>query len=119
MFVKWREKPLSPRTRNGRRGWGPLLIAELVESYRNKDGKPRQRHIAYLASNYEGVDETLALSMRYQFWKNARVALDRLGVRVSPLDRIKIEAALEKRVPEPYKEIGYVPKRRWGKYAGM
>jgi hypothetical protein len=33
------------------------------------------------------------------FWRRARTRLDRLGNRITPEDRAKIEAALARRVP--------------------
>jgi hypothetical protein len=74
--------------------------AVLVENER-VNGKPTQRHIAYL----DGItDSAIAIvHQRCWFWDHVKERLDRLGKRISPEDRKKIEAAIAKKVPRPTK----------------
>ena len=93
MFVRWQlygSQALNPlqRKHNDERA---RLKASLVESIRI-DGKPRQKHIAFLGStSIDGGD-------RRRFWYDVTTQLKRLGKRVSPADRKRIESALSKRV---------------------
>jgi hypothetical protein len=63
-------------------------------------GKPRQRHIASLASIRE---HQIINDVRYRsrFWDQVTRNLDRLRNKVSADDRRRIEAALAERVPCP------------------
>jgi hypothetical protein len=65
-----------------------------VESVRI-DGKPRQRHIAYLGSVYN-VDQNA--NYRAWWWHHMTAKLDALGNRIGA-ERAKIEAQLAKEVP--------------------
>ncbi|MET4244615.1 hypothetical protein [Bradyrhizobium sp. RT10b] len=86
--------------------------AVLVESHR-VNGKPRLQHVAFIGS-YEPLwfdrrldpsyrdqkfAEQMSLLERSGFWRRARERLDRLGNRITPDDRRKIEVALALRVP--------------------
>jgi hypothetical protein len=75
--------------------------AILVETAR-VDGKPRQRHVAYLASITESAAEIV--SQRRHFWDAVLDGLDRLANRVSPEDRKRIETAIALRVPRLTRE---------------
>jgi hypothetical protein len=86
MYVRWQRRPHKDTT------------AVLVESIR-VNGKPRQRHIAYLGSFGRWLLEPHNVDRRAQWWRNVTSKLDALGKRVSPDDRRKIEAALTKAVP--------------------
>jgi hypothetical protein len=93
MFVRWqqyRSQALSSllRERNDQRA---RLKAILVEAYR-VDGKPKQRHIAFLGSI--SIDKGDAP----RFQHTVTACLDRLSNRVSPDDRQRIEAALVAKV---------------------
>jgi hypothetical protein len=84
--------------------------AVLVEAVR-VDGKPRQRHIAYLgglevqdpeAPGYQHPDnKSRRNANQCMFWKRALETLEFLGNRVSPNDHKKIVAAVVKRIPMP------------------
>ena len=69
-------------------------MAILAESSR-VDGKPTQRHIAYLGGITESAIELPA--QRAFFWKEVTQQLDELAV--SKDDRVRIEAAVEAKVP--------------------
>lgn len=67
-----------------------------VESVR-VDGKPRQRHVAYLG----GITESgmAILNQRRYFWNDVDKRLDQLSDRIAPGEREKLEAAIEKKIP--------------------
>jgi hypothetical protein len=76
-------------------------VAVVVESVR-VNGKPRQRHVAYLASTTESriaVDH-----QRRYFWDEVLDGLDRLGNRMSIEDRKRIETAIALKVPRLTRE---------------
>ena len=88
--------------------------AVLVESAR-VNGKPRQRHIAYLGKvDHRAMDDKNYLARRgiagygahYRAWWWYRISkkLDALANRVLPDDRRKVEAALAREVPRPTAE---------------
>lgn len=72
--------------------------ATLVESSRI-DGKPRQRHIAYLGSALSPEVQTPLY--RHRWWCEMTERLDRLGNIIPPEQRPGIETALAKKVPPP------------------
>jgi hypothetical protein len=74
------------------RGGTTRVRAILVEAVRI-DGKPRQQHVAVLASFIEG---RLDVEVRREFWKAAE---ERLTIYVHDDDRSRIEATLARRVP--------------------
>jgi hypothetical protein len=73
----------------------------LVESVR-VDGKPRQRHVAYLGGITESAIQITA--QRLYFWEAVLDGLDRLHNRMSIADRRKIEAAIALKVPRLTRE---------------
>jgi hypothetical protein len=72
--------------------------AVLVESVR-VDGKPRLRHIAFIASYDPDPNPRWANSRRGRFWLTARERLDKLANRITLEQRARIEATLAERVP--------------------
>ena len=93
------ERGSSLRTRrraDGSVGQDVRWTAILVEGER-VDGKPRQRHIARLASITESRIEVV--HQRRYFWDEVCDRLDQLGNRVSIYDRRHIEAAIALKVP--------------------
>ena len=99
MFIRWqtyKSVASRPPSRWGSRYNKPQRIrAVLVESVR-VDGKPRLRHIAFIAS-YDPKPYR-EHSMRGRFWLTARERLDHLANRVTPEQRARIEATLAERV---------------------
>jgi hypothetical protein len=77
-----------------------LLAAVLVQSER-RDGKPRQKIVAYLGFVREEHAREKVWA-RKMFWDEARRRLDALGL--GPAERQKVEAALGARVPRPTAE---------------
>jgi hypothetical protein len=73
-------------------------VALLVESVRI-DGKPHQRHVAYLFSIWHGEEDKLGdRHWQVRWWVEASDRLDELGDRVKPEDRRKIEKALAQKI---------------------
>jgi hypothetical protein len=75
----------------------------LVESAR-VEGKPRQRHVAWLASITESRIEVV--HQRRHFWDGV---YERLANQLSVEDRRKIEAAIALKVPRLSKVVGTTP----------
>ena len=82
MFVRWHCKRNDERAR---------FSAVLVESVR-VDGKPRQKHIAFLGSTTVDAKDHLG------FWCQVTERLDQLSNRLTPQDRKQIVAAIAKRL---------------------
>ena len=72
------------------------MSAILVESVRI-DGKPRQRHIACLAS----IREIDAFKAQCKFWETVTCKLNSLHNRVTAEERQRIEAQIAERVRKP------------------
>jgi hypothetical protein len=96
VFVRWQW--YGDRRRKSGRHWWRVQAADahavLVESYR-VDGKPRQRHVAYLGSVHSDLD----VHDRAWFWHRMNAKLDALSNRIPAAERPKIEAALAAKVP--------------------
>jgi hypothetical protein len=99
MYVRWQSR----KRRQSRYGdwrhhpdihWSAIL----VENTR-VDGKPIQRHIAYLAGFTKSAIKIMA--QRCHLWDHIDDRLDRLGNQITTDDRTKIEATLAERVPRP------------------
>jgi hypothetical protein len=80
--------------RDGDTHWRAIL----VESIR-VNGKPVQRHIAYLAGFTESALDIPA--QRSFIWKDIEIKLRQLGNRIPPSDEKRIKAALIKKIGEP------------------
>ena len=96
MFLRWQmRKSVASRHRES----PPVQpVALLVESVRI-DGKPRQRHVAYLFSIWRGEEDKLGdRHWQVRWWVEASDRLDELGDRVKPEDRRKIEKALAQKI---------------------
>ena len=69
------------------------------------EGKPTQRHIAYLGSVDAGsIKRRDGLPDRFDFWNGVAERLDALGGRISAEDRQRFEAAIAEKVPRPSKQ---------------
>jgi hypothetical protein len=71
-------------------------VAVLIESVR-VDGRPRQRHVAYLDGIADSAIEITA--QRAWFWQHVMLRLDRLANRIPNDDRPHVEAAIAVEVP--------------------
>jgi hypothetical protein len=101
MFIRWqsrkRETYVSFWSRKGDDWYGDVhWNAVLVESVRVK-GKPRQKHIANLCGFTAHQVKNLPHHAT-RAWETALERLNRLGGRVSPDDRRRIEASLAKKI---------------------
>ena len=131
MFIRWQKRTRkSPAfgMHYGRRGGisfreveGRLQIPDvhwraiLVESCR-VDGKPRQRHIAYLGGITESAIELHVPNQRGFFWNEVMDRLDKLDNHIDKDERTKIEATIAKRVPrlsEKEKKQANAGRARW------
>jgi hypothetical protein len=123
MFIRWKSRkrrvpkfggygkqlrsgPSYAYARSGKPEQDVHWSAIIIESVR-VDGKPKQRHVAYLAGITESAIDIGA--QRAWFWVDVMRRLDGLANRISNDDREDIEAAVGKRVPRPtaaeYEEI--------------
>ena len=98
MFVRWHRRPLKRVSCWLGETEDTHWAAILVESHR-VDGKPRQRHIAYLG----GIGETSLVDERKchrgWFWERVSKKLDGLDNRLGPDERANIEARIAEKVP--------------------
>jgi hypothetical protein len=97
MFVRWQlyeSKAKDETLREQRHARDARLKAVLVESAR-VDGKPRQKHVAFLGSMYRNGRD------RLRFWHEVTTALQRLDNRVTAPERERILAAIRAKVGAP------------------
>jgi hypothetical protein len=97
MFIRWQSRQRR-RAKFGRSLNDTHWRAVLVESVR-VDGKPRQRHIAYLVGFTESAARIAA--QRRFLWGRIEKRLKRLGKRISAKDRKAIMVALIKKIGKP------------------
>lgn len=115
MFVRWKryKKKIGKydyeQTIGGERIPKPRyrLRCELLQSYRNDNGKPRSRTLAYLASISEAELTRILSQSTFWYWVEKR--LER--VEISPEDGVKIRQQIEERVPLPSYEAYLAAKR--------
>jgi hypothetical protein len=115
MFIRWRSRkrrvpqfggygkqlrsgPDYAYERSGKSEQDVHWSAIIIESAR-VEGKPKQRHVAYLGGITESAIDIGA--QRAWFWVDVMRRLDGLANRVSKDDRARIEAAVGKKVPRP------------------
>lgn len=96
MFVRW-QYPCDRKRSMARHYWEAKAFryAVLVESARI-DGKPRQRHVAYLGDVLHLNDQDV--HYRAWWWHRMTAKLDQLGNVIPPDQRPRIEAVLAKAV---------------------
>lgn len=96
MYVRWQRRTCKQRSRLDNQAIPVFMSAILVASHR-VDGKPRQRHIAYL-----GGIQDVHLSdadARCRFWRDAQKRLD--GLDLANAHRLRAEDALARVVARP------------------
>jgi len=101
-FGRWGKRVRGERklayTREGTSKQDVHWSAILVENVRI-DGKPTQRHVAYLAGF---TDSALAIPAQQRFlWNRIKERLDGLGDRISRDDRRRIELTLIEKIGKP------------------
>jgi hypothetical protein len=94
MFVRWLKRTRRNRAFGGGKGPDTHWAAVLVESERVA-GKPVQHYLAYLGGITESAIELPA--QRAGFWQGVVQQLDQLALPKH--DRVRIEAAIEVKVP--------------------
>jgi hypothetical protein len=97
MFVRWQtyhSQALYPwhAERNDKRARRKAILVESVRV----NGKPRQRHIAFLGSI--ASDESIDGVLGKRFWRDVLSTLKRLGNRVGPEDYERIIASIAAKV---------------------
>jgi hypothetical protein len=99
MFVRWQKYRSVAKWHQGE---PPITRtkAVLVESVRI-DGKPRLKHVAFIASYDEDYRTRNEVGCRCTFWRQARDGLKQL--KLTPTQRRQIEALLAKRMKPPTK----------------
>src|SRR5271167_1639523 len=100
MFIRWTSRPRQTSEFGSDRWEKPDTHwrAIVVEAVR-VDGKPRQKHVAYLVGFTESYAKTI--DGRVNIWSEIAERLDELGDRITAIDRKKIEAAVAMRLPRP------------------
>ena len=102
--------------KDGERLADTVYYLTLVEAVRF-NGKPRQRHIAYLGSISQSAIDLDTANQRGYFWNEVLEKLDQLDNQILPEDRAKIEAKIAERVPrltEEEKRVGRIAAQRFG-----
>ena len=92
MFIRWIERP-------SKDGHDFTAMSAILAESKRVNGKPRQRHIAYLGGITDDAIEHLG--SRYDFWNQVTAAFDKLDNQVTPSDRQRFETAIAARVPRP------------------
>ena len=102
MFVRWQSRVRAKRNDWALREVGDITWnAILVESVR-VNGKPQQKHVAYLCSF--STRQAKIPAQRVYTWEAMLYRLDRLSNRITPKDRKKIETAIASKLgPRPTK----------------
>ncbi len=105
-----------PHWKDGERLADTVHYLTLVDAVRI-DGKPRQRHIAYLGSVSQSAIDLDTANQRGYFWHNVLEKLDQLNIQILPEERARIEAKIADRVPrltEEEKQLGRAAAQKWG-----
>jgi hypothetical protein len=110
MFIRWQSRKHTERCSYLGDHNDVHWRADLVESIR-VDGKPRQRHIAYLCGFTEQQFKDqhtgkVREAQQLYVWEHALDCLDRLHNRITNEDRERIETVLAARIgtPKPTRE---------------
>jgi hypothetical protein len=100
MFIRWqsRRRDIYPGFWAKGQMFDIHWQAILIESVRI-GGQPRQRHIAYLVGFTEG--QAAHPTQQMDLWDAVTKKLDKLGNRVLPKDRKRIEAAIAAKIGPP------------------
>ena len=77
---------------NKTKHWAAILVERV-----RVEGRPTQRHVAYLGGVTDSAIEIAA--QRMFFWDDVKQRLDRLSNRITAEDRKRIEAAIAAKVP--------------------
>jgi|SRR6516164_4682631 hypothetical protein len=92
MYIRWQTRA---RTRPQPGRHHRCLLVEAVRI----DGKPTQRHLAYLG----GITDSASAAQRRVFWENVDASL--LKLKLPTAERQRLEAAIAVKVPRPRQRI--------------
>jgi hypothetical protein len=97
MYIRWQSRKRKKAAFG--RGKGDVHWSAILAESARVDGKPTQRHIAYLV----GFNESAVAHPQQQLYLWERIAeqLTRLDQLLSPEDRENIKAALVKKIGKP------------------
>jgi hypothetical protein len=96
MFIRWQSRERN-RSQFGEYDEVDVRWSVVLAETKRFDGKPQQRHIAYLGSI---TDSAMKIDcQRCHFWDHVSARLDALGNQITLTDRKKVEAAIAKKVP--------------------
>src|SRR5438034_11577610 len=98
MYLRWqsrrRKRPEFGRLDHEDTHWSAIIVKNV-----RVDGKPTQMHIAYLAGF---TASAVAIPAQQRFlWERIEKRFKRLGNRISPKDRKRIEAVLIAKIGKP------------------
>jgi hypothetical protein len=98
MFIRWQKRSSTAKEGRYRERRQPRYAAVLVRSER-VNGKPVQRHMAFLGSIREG--SIAKPGHRVPFWRRVNAKLDgvQLKFQLTPEERGRVEALVAERVP--------------------
>jgi hypothetical protein len=106
MFIRWQSRERNS-SQFGRYGEADICWMAVLAETKRVDGKPQQRHIAYLGSITDSAMKIDA--QRCHFWDGISARLDALGNQITQADRKKVEAAIAEKVtrltPTQYKDV--------------
>ena len=103
MFVRWQKRARRRAAFGQYRAADTHWAASLVES-RRIDGKPRQRHVAYLSGICQSAIDLDTPHQRGHFWVRVVGRLDQLANQITPEQRRKIETQIAAKVTSPTSE---------------
>jgi hypothetical protein len=92
MYVRWQRR--DDWRRKDATHWAAILLENV-----RVGGKQTQRHVAYLSGIVER--DIASLGAQCGFWERVTRNLDRLGDRISAVDRKRIDRVLQEKVPCP------------------
>ena len=97
MFIRWQSRKRNRPQFGGYDEADDVRWTAVVAETRRVNGKPQQRHVAYLGSI---TDSAMKIDVqRCHFWDQISARLDALGNQVRATDRNKLEAAIADKVP--------------------
>ena len=122
MYVRWQLSKSQAKNDHLRKRKRIRMRAILVENIR-VDGKPRQKHIAFLGSfsvqvNTETNEDSITYRAGRNFWRSVGDVLDRLSNRITQTEREKIIATIQETIDgyPPTPEEMEQHEREWAEH---
>jgi hypothetical protein len=102
MYIRWQKrKRRTAWSYDHRNGDGDIHHCAILAQSVRINGKPTQRHVAYLVGFTES--QAKVLPQRCHCWNKIRTVLDRVGDAISLKGRQRIESEIAARLPRPNK----------------